>query len=399
MAESKRRGKEKLFNYYDQELRSKLTSGNMGDSPRFKDGSDKDLTDFSISDSWNRVHLGLSCGLSYRRTDMEMKEMCEILKIQEMMKWEDIKSDPEAVEFYESAFKEMSMKFVSMVYANVRRVVNSVGLKVLFMHPIDLNTQMTTQLRSEFMGAIIAANIDTESNMPKIKKLFAQNNMDQFYDFNDEDFVELAAISDMAPWKTVNVGQGISTFLATPQAVIDEMDLADDKADLLKAVFGDKNADKTAEKEFDEYKKQKNNDKLLKEVEPHEYYLHTHPTVFSQKTYMTKTESGEFLFGKNLQTCTSTMFTDTAFGDVKKIIDNRKLAPLDRREMEAYEKSVKDRNLPKIFSPEDPYGFESYKQGYKNMIKKDKNGQPIIKDGKLQFKSLMDLPEWSSATG
>ena len=114
---------------------------------------------------------------------------------------------------------------------------------------------------------------------------------------------------------------------------------------------------------------------------------------------MTKTESGEFLFGKNLPTCTSTMFTDTAFGDVKKIIDNRKLAPLDRREMEAYEKSVKDRNLPKIFSPEDPYGFESYKQGYKKMNKKDKNGQPIIKDGKLQFKSLMDLPEWSSATG
>ncbi|MBO6215073.1 MAG: hypothetical protein J6N76_06010, partial [Lachnospiraceae bacterium] len=386
--ESKRRGNKKLFDYFMNDQKNQMVSRTLGSSPVFHYGDEKYLENFSMSDSWARVNIHATSPLRYRQTDMEAKEMWKYLKMQGTHEWQDIKDDPEAVAFYESAFKEMSMKFISSVYANVRRLVNSCGYKFLLMHPIDLNMQMTTQLRTEIMGANVASNIDLTSNRPAVEKLFADNNSFNNYDFDAKDFWILSGISDKMAFKSTNTGQGIGNLLKNPDLIKENLKKKTTNEELLKTVFGDEDVMEKNAEEHDKYNQKKDADPDMKDILDDMYYVVNHPEIYSTDTYLKKTKKGEFIFGYSLQECTSATYTDTSLADMADFMELEGLNKLDDEEIANYEKTLKDRKFPKNFMPEDPYGINSYKQGYKNLMKKDEKGNPVMKKGKIQYKSL-----------
>ncbi len=68
----------------------------------------------------------------------------DILTIQKRSEWEEIKKDPEALAFYESAFKEMAMQYLEALYANVKDILQAFNLmrQVLPIIPIICYTNL-----------------------------------------------------------------------------------------------------------------------------------------------------------------------------------------------------------------------------------------------------------------
>lgn len=388
-AESKREGNKELYDKF-QGLRTKFSGMTNGGSPVFTEGYDRNLWKIELGDDWARLGGSFANAFSYRRTNSEVLEMSEILKMQKTHEWNSIKDDPEALEFYESAYKEKAMMFVSMTYSNVKRVANSIGLKTLFMHPIDLNMQMTNRLRMQIMGAVNAGNIDMEANRPRIEKLFNENNKDGKYLFDAEDLWELAGITDMIAWKTVNVGQSLNQIILGGSE--DIVYKGASKEEVNKAIFGVDDVRTKAEEEYDEFCKKSGIDPLEEKIDLQDFYLHKHPEIFNAETYMKKTKKGEFIMGRNIQYCTHTMMNTSSLGDVINAIDKKRLNALNPKEMEIYKKSVNDRGLPMNFTTDDPYGMESFEKGYKNFIIKDEKGN-------ITYRDISKEPVWDSATG
>lgn len=54
--------------------------------------------------------------------------------------------------------------------------------------------------------------------------------------------------------------------------------------------------------------------------------------------------------------------------------------------LDNYEKSLKDRNMPAYMSEKDPYGIDLVRNDLERLVKKDNDGNPVLKNGKLQFK-------------
>ena len=388
-AESRREGNGELFDHF-QGLRKKYTGMSNNGSPMYKYGEDKYLGEIELGDNWSRLGGSMANALNFRRTNDEMKEMFDILRIQSTHEWNSIKEDPEAVAFYESAYKEKAMMYVSMTYSNVKRVANSIGLKTLFMHPIDLNMQITNRLRMQIMGAVNSGNIEMKENKPRVEKLFNENNKDGKYDFDAKELWELSGLTDMIAWKAVNAGQPLNKIIESGKDGVVYKGASN--KEIRKLIFGDENIDDTAKKESDEFRKKYGKDSLEGRSAVSDFYLHKHPEIFKAETYMKKTKNGEFVLGRGLQQCTRMMMNVSSMGDIINIMDKKKLNQLNPKEMEIYKKSVKDRGLPMNFSPDDPYGMESFEKGYKNFIKKDKNG-------KVQYRDLVTEPAWDSATG
>ena len=68
----------------------------------------------------------------------------DILTIQKRSEGEEIKKDPEALAFYESAFKEMTMQYLEALYANVKDILQAFNLmrQVLPIIPIICYTNL-----------------------------------------------------------------------------------------------------------------------------------------------------------------------------------------------------------------------------------------------------------------
>ena len=135
--------------------KEKTKTNTWGKSPKFL-GGDETLNKITISDDWSRAMNAYASEYSYRRTDEEMLEMMDILSIQmDEEKWKEIGKDPEAVAFYESAYKEMLMKNVSMILSSAKRMTQTISVKLLSMHSADLVQQMTIGVRSVIMNNAI----------------------------------------------------------------------------------------------------------------------------------------------------------------------------------------------------------------------------------------------------
>ncbi len=244
--------------------------------------------------------------LGYKRTDKEVQEMMELLSIQKTKEWDEIKKDPEAVAYYESAFKEMSMRLISSVYAAQKRFVNSVGKEFLVMHPADFAMQTSLLLKIHLKGAVVGTNID--DNMDNVNRLFKENDPYGRYIFDGEDFTDMSSLVGNAGWKAENNGVVLSHVIEerfdTEDAGLSDMS----QEELEKTLFGRTGIKAEAEelynKKVSELEKKAENDPsskeeldLLRSLRPSTYWLIQHPEVFTKKTFLAKTPEGEFIFG------------------------------------------------------------------------------------------------------
>ena len=357
-----------------------------------------------------------------------MGEMLELLNIQHTEYWETVKDDKEAVAYYESAFKEMAMRDIEAHYGCTKRLANTVGSKLLVMHPADLAMQYSYRLKIQMMGSFSSANIDNPENRERVEKLFAENNKDGRFAFDAEDFTRLSAFMSTASWKLGNSGNIIYKAAAGDYSPDDESDGGDfadaEKKILGKAGIGQKNQriKKDLQKSLNTLKEKldtlKDRGAAEKEIRATEkeirdiekdlkvidgcgvgyYWALKHPERYNQKTFLSKGSNGKFLFGQQFRLNGRAVYR-TAAAELKDILDNNVLAPLDEKELKAYEASLKERKMPAYMIEGDVYGIDLYRKKMDALIVRDENGNIVKENGKVKLKSIQSLPGVDSVTG
>ncbi len=412
----KKKGKTNLYNKID-EMRKKKSKGEWGGPPNFI-GGDKLLQDITISDNWDRMMKTYASEQSYRRTDEEILEMMDILSIQkDEKKWKKIKEDPEAVAFYESAYKEMLMKNISILLSSTLRVDQTIGVKFLTLHTIDLVQQLTPELRSAIMNTSIITNITGGNNMELIDELFKNNNKDGKYFYDPE------SLRDVNAMGTKNFRLGI--IGTTYSNIIFEMSGEEEEVDFFKkaneALFGSRDYySMVILPEYDANRQQAEKegfDRSGRKVVS--WYLIHHPEFMTEEKLNLKVD-GKYIFQKE-SADSYRNYLNANEGEYRNIILKKKVDIPSAEELEKYEKSLKDRKLfaMRIDRPDDPepdkdvkisgtnltvkqrqisenrkkdpYGVNLVKNAMDEMVVKDAEGNVVINEnGSLKMKESFE---------
>ena len=332
----KHAGKLKLRSRY-LDMKKKTGSKTWGESPKFMGGKDDYLQDVELSDNWDRLDMAYSTEYAYKKTDDEVMEMIDLLSIQkDTKKWNEIQNDPEAVAYYESAFKEMAMKNFEAIYGSVVRAGETVGMTALFMHPIDLIQQATMDLKLTLLPAAVVTNITAGNNPELIKKLFAENDPDGNFVFDLDDMLLMGGGMASINFKVVSASEMFQGLTGKSEAATST------------EMFG-YNANKAMETEFNEYleslKETGKNDEVKKLSkytieEKADWYAARHPELFSVKNLLRK-KDGEFIFRNDLIKGTSSSLQEAEEAITKFIKSGRVRIPTDE-ELKNYEKHLKD---------------------------------------------------------
>ncbi|MBO6215140.1 MAG: hypothetical protein J6N76_06345 [Lachnospiraceae bacterium] len=339
-----KRGKKELRQKY-KDLAKKTGEQNWGEAPTFVGGKSDYLKDISISDNWNRTDLAFSTEWAYGRTDDEMIEMFDLLSVQKDKNWNQIKQDPEKLAYYESAFKEMTMKCYAIAYATAVRTAESVGVDMLLLHPVDLMQQMTLEHRTITMGNVVPGNMLEENNMPRIQKLFEENNKDGHVLFDLEDFKETFDING-------NVNFKYTSFAAIMRNIMYPPD-----EDTIDRIIKDEDFyTKYVKPEWEAFKAENaNHPEKIREVIKFGvgeskgvavWYVNRHPELFDTK-HLTQI----YDFKPEINKAIGQMI-DKNEASIAKLIAKKRLVMPTKEQLEAYEKSLKDRNMPPTRSVE-----------------------------------------------
>ena len=391
------------------DIKEKL-GGSFPSSLEFKGASDPLLKKITLSDNMNRTEYQIANSLSYRRTPEETREMMEAFTIQQTAEWKEIKKDPEAAAFYESYFKEMAMRHIASVYANAKRIENSIGSLVLIMHPLDLIMQFTQDLYVELLGANVAANIIEESNYPKIIQLFKENDKDGRYLFDEEDFNESSCVAAATQFKSVNNGTPLirSAFDTKfdPFDVSQNTEMTSD--DYRRMVFGTSKVEEKGEQikqaEVQKLKLKAQNDpeakaelERLEKVEAPYFFMKKHPKIYTMKNYLKRNDEGVRLVGPDMIDNMGTAFNETNTKGIKGALEHNRLRQIPDKEVDAYERTLKTRKLPPYLIEDDPYGLKLYKTKLGLLEEKDEKGNTVYDENEkprlktiLDFKSVVD---------
>ncbi|MCR4797501.1 MAG: hypothetical protein K5853_03530 [Lachnospiraceae bacterium] len=400
-----KRGKKKLAARFKKMGNDKTQGANWGDCPKFDGGKDDYLKGIQISDSWNRIFHAMSTEYAYRRTDEEMLEMADLLSIQKDVKWKEIK-DPEEIAFYESAYKEMAMKLLSMEYATAVRQSESIGIEAFLLHPVDLAMQMTAQLRSVSMTNSIVTNVDTEGNLPLVDKLFKENNTDGRYEFDTKLFHAHGCMVASLNMKLQNLCSAFTTL------VVD-----DDREEDCEAMFGDaKYYNNVISPELKKMQDKKDPEALkIKDTNSKTviiWYFSRHMEFFTPE-YLNKKVHGRFILGDDIQQAYWMQMSSNEDG-IRTAVKNNLVNKYDQTELDAYEESLKKRGFSPVrhqakdddpnekvtFTSKDgkakielkrsdiiknreadPYGLKVVSSGFDELMFKDKEGNEYMRTG------------------
>ncbi len=386
--------------------KKKAPKATWGGSPKFEGGEDTNLEKLEVSDSYDRLTFASALEYGYRRTNAEMMEMFDYLSIQmDKEKWD--RADEDARAFYESAYKEMAMKQISIVYSSAVRLAESIAMEVSILHPIDLLMQMDTRLRACLLNNSIITNIDMEDNIPLMKELFDKEDTDGRYGF---DIDKLRAYSGMVSTLDFSISSFIGEIVNMASSYDD-----DEYDELREAYFGDVDfyrnvIEKEYEKAMDD-QSHPDHDMAVKFNGTPSYiaiwYFDNHPEYLTPE-YLCKR------IGKDKKSVISNAlmnsFQSKTTGDAKDIaycLENGLVNKISKDKLDRYNESLIKRNFPKIRYQEenddpdkdvkiriggevkgtvkmsqiianrnaDPYGVYAAGEGYKELRYTDETGQ------------------------
>ena len=330
-------GKQELWDKW-----AKLTGKNgrdVGANPKFEGAKDKKLGDMEISDNWNRLFAAFTTVYSYKNTDEEMMEMADLLSIQsDKEKWKEIQKDPEAVAFYESAFREMSKKMIFAAYAGSKRFAETLGGKMNTMHPADICMQMTTKMHVYIMGNSVITNIVKPGNTEKVIELFEEDKESK-YAFDAEDFEDMSNVMSNMDFKI----QGFENCMRSVTKDVDSEELAE----ISKKIFGDpKYFDKVIDPEYKKYLADGNklSDAWPKKMSSDAimtWYLNRHPEYITTKAFKNKA------FGKHVADAYGQGMSGTE-ASLYNLVKKGKIDYPTDEEFDAYEKHLQKEGYLKL---------------------------------------------------
>ncbi len=406
----KQNGREKFIKEFINipKIKKKNPNTFWSGSPVFKGGQDKNLEKIDISDDYDRTLLAMALEYGYRRTNAEMMEMFDYLSIQmDAEMWGRVKDEDEKA-FYESAFKEMSMKQISIVYSTAARLAESAGMEASILHPIDLLMQVDSRLRACLFNNSLITNVDTVSNSVLVKELFDKENEDDRFDFDIDKF---HAYSGMVCNLNFTMACLIGEFVNIVMHIEEEED------ELCEALFGRADfMEKVIQMEYNKAFEDVNHPahdsavKFAKQNSPSAiilWYFDIHPEYLTPE-YLCKKIDGDKkgVIKKCLKSAYETRTNDNA-EEVAYCIEHGLVNKYSRDKLEKYNESLKKRDFPIIrYQKEnddpnkdvqikingevkgtkkmseiienrnaDPYGVFSMGEGFKELQYKDEQGQ------------------------
>ena len=346
-------------------LKEMTGSESYGSSPKFVNDDVKYLNTIDVSDNWARTTVAFATEYMYGKCEEEIVELTELMKIQESKEWKDekgnshskdwskIAEDKEAVEFYKSAFIELSKKLFYSVYASAKRTAETYGLKALILHPTDLITQMTYELRKNISATSVISNIvdnrntKGKSRQDTVKQLFDDFD-DGTYNIDIEDFLNVTGLVAPLGLKINSTTQGI---VDTARGDDDDIEGIEEKN---KAIF--RNADffyKVVEPEYKKYIKKHKliNGKVDGIFSPNDdnhkiaWFLNHHPEYINRKALNAK-------YGEEgaLQQFISDAYTSPFANNEYDILQSIKKKSIDvpsQEELDKYEKHLEKEEYPK----------------------------------------------------
>lgn len=371
-----------------------------GGTPHFIGGKDEYLSRLTISDTWSRLHLAFTSLYAYRRTDDEMMELADLLSIQSDEKaWEEIKRDPDKLAYYESAYKEMAMRNFEAMYAGMVRVAQTVGMKSILLHPVDLIQQATMELKKLFMASSIITNTTMGDNPELIKKLFAENDKDGRFTFDIEDFKNIGATFAALNFKLTSVGDLTASLYKKIKG-----------SDRSSEYYLGYDAEKAMAKEHDALIKQLEKEGKHKEaeecrnrteIEKVDWYISMHPEIYSVKNLLKK-KNGKYIHQNAMISETGNMLSDGEMAFNKLVKSKRIELPTDE-EVQQYQEYLKKNKYFALRRPntdddlEEINGdIERYQENEKSYadklakLKNEKASEEEIKKAEKEVKKMQD---------
>jgi hypothetical protein len=328
------------------------------------------LEKLEISDNWSRLHMAMLNSISYRLSDDEMIDMLNNLSIQNSPEWDEIKKDPDAVAYYESAYVESLKKWFDLVTACAARQNYSMGKQIICMHPNDLATQMTTETRAFIMSNAVVTNISMDDNMLRLEKFYKKYNKDKRYKFDRREFDVNAAV----------VGAANMKYTAVGNAMIGSLYETDEESEgVAEAIYGDENYyTNTIVPAYEEYLKAKPDEKrMTNERDIAAWYFIKNPAYFQSGNMNMKLKNGKFAFKEQVNQA-GAMFLSGGVGALRYGMEHNMIPMPTDEELDAYEKSLKKRDLPPVRSGEaektDTYGLKTIKNKFEDLLDKDEKG-------------------------
>ena len=339
--------KTELRDRYLEMGRKKTNSPSWGADPHFEGGKSEYLKELTLSDSWARMETAFSTSWAYKRTDDEMMEMYDLLSIQkDEEKWKEISKDPDKLAYYESAYKEMAMKAYSIAYATSVRTAQSVSMASLLLHPIDLFEQSSIEHRGITMGNVVPTNMLTPSNEPLIRKLFEENNKDGHILFDYDNFCDMHGFTGNINFKYLSFSGIYHGLSYEPSYEEDrpEIEYYSNQISYVEQILP----------EWEEFKKKNaDNPEAINKITKYDesettivsiWYMGQHPELFDADHLKMKVD-GDYLFGNSIHNGMASCL-DQAEPVITKLIAEKKIAMPSEEEIAAYEKSLKERNMP-----------------------------------------------------
>ena len=375
-------------------LKKKTGEPNIGD-PKFLGGKDKELETLSLSDNWNRIQNAFSMDYAYLRSDEEILEITELMSIQKHKDWDKIAKDEEAKDFYESAYKQMGMKLLFSNYAAVKRLSETVGMKIALLHPTDLALQMTPQLRTAILNSCVLSNaLDGNPGIPNIfKSSKMTKKIEEFFKENDKEGIYNMDVND-ANIHLDFIGSANLKIAALGQGICDEILSSEEKAEQL---FGDRLFYNNKVLPYvEEYRKKYKIEgdyidgfDVTSNKTAIAFYMTKHPELFT-KEIMNKKFSKKKGYNAVLQETMVDGFNrymDSNEVSMKTALEKKLVNIPTKEEIERYEQHLKDEDYPAIrlnydfnadeeLDPEGELEFNVLEEG-KLVNKKISNAQVI----------------------
>ncbi len=170
-----------------------------------------ELRDLVVDDMLDRSYTRMVSELSYKRSDMEVLEMICDLTLNRTPIYEEQETFTEEERAYiEESYAHAVMENFASHDAQIKRIGNSVGGKLVTMHPVDLMRSLTDEGAGIMLGQVAMTNICAESNQPKLKSFIKTYNADGTYDIDADTFAEAGdAYASINYMDVINVNGGL----------------------------------------------------------------------------------------------------------------------------------------------------------------------------------------------
>ncbi len=283
---------------------------------------------------------------SYKQSDDEIMHMIKNITISKSKEYKKMKDDPKARAYYESCFIDSMVKYQALLFGSVKRLANGLGDKPFFMHTKDLTMCDNPELRATLMSCVNVTNIATRSNSDKAAAFYKKYLKDGKYPVNYNELCVIGEAYSQIPFKVNSWVSIIRTDLHEDEPKI----LPGESLVKFKA-WRDKKFPKRKGKSL-------LNDELAMYLDEH-----YHDEIVSGKLFDRVDKNGKPFFENYFAHGQRTVFQGNIL-PIQKLLFSNLIEHTSEKELQDYEKKLKDNNYTELFSKKDPYMMDQFKNVY-----------------------------------